>query len=80
MAPRVLLVDDEANILRMLAALLQAEGFSVDQAANGHAALQAVREHPPDAVLLDLLMPRRDPTGSRCSPSYRPAPATCPSS
>ena len=63
MAPRVLLVDDEANILRMLGALLRAEGFTVDQAANGHAALQAVQDHPPDAVLLDLLMPPPGPDG-----------------
>jgi two-component system, NtrC family, nitrogen regulation response regulator NtrX len=53
----VLVVDDEANIRRMLGAFLSAEGFEIAEAANGHAALAAVRDAPPDAVLLDLMMP-----------------------
>jgi two-component system nitrogen regulation response regulator NtrX len=57
MSPRVLVVDDEPNIRRMLSALLGAEGFETDVAANGTAALHAVADRPPDAVLLDLLMP-----------------------
>jgi two-component system nitrogen regulation response regulator NtrX len=57
MSPRVLLVDDEANIRRMLGALLQAEGFETAEAENGTAALAALESAPPDAVLLDLMMP-----------------------
>ncbi|HXF96449.1 MAG TPA: sigma-54 dependent transcriptional regulator [Gemmatimonadales bacterium] len=57
MSPRVLLVDDEANIRKMVGALLEAEGFETVQAANGAAALQAVAEALPDVVLLDLMMP-----------------------
>jgi two-component system nitrogen regulation response regulator NtrX len=57
MSPRVLLVDDEANIRRMLGALLQAEGFETAEAANGNAALAALEATAPDAVLLDLMMP-----------------------
>jgi two-component system nitrogen regulation response regulator NtrX len=57
MSPRVLLVDDEANIRRMLGALLQAEGFETAEAANGNAALAALESAAPDAVLLDLMMP-----------------------
>ena len=57
MSPRVLLVDDEANIRRMLGALLQAEGFETAEAANGNAALSALESAAPDAVLLDLMMP-----------------------
>ena len=57
MSPRVLLVDDEANIRRMLGALLQAEGFETAEAANGNAALAALASTAPDAVLLDLMMP-----------------------
>ncbi len=63
MAAHVLLVDDESNILRMLGALLRAEGFSVTQASDGRAALEAVDQQPPDAVLLDLLMPPPGPDG-----------------
>ena len=57
MSPRVLLVDDEANIRRMLGALLQAEGFETAEAANGNAAIAALQSAAPDAVLLDLMMP-----------------------
>jgi two-component system nitrogen regulation response regulator NtrX len=54
---QVLLVDDEANIRRMLGALLQSEGFAVTEAPNGNAALLLLEEADPDVVLLDLLMP-----------------------
>ena len=57
MSPRILLVDDEANIRRMVGALLQGEGYETDDAANGTLALSVARETPPDAVLLDLMMP-----------------------
>jgi two-component system nitrogen regulation response regulator NtrX len=56
-SPRILLVDDEANLRRMVAALLESEGFEAVEAANGTAALAAVGEAAPDAVLLDLMMP-----------------------
>ncbi|HYC31747.1 MAG TPA: sigma-54 dependent transcriptional regulator [Gemmatimonadales bacterium] len=54
---QVFLVDDEANIRRMLAALLKDEGFTVAEAPNGNAALLQVEQVDPDVVLLDLLMP-----------------------
>src|SRR5207245_9159441 len=57
MSPRVLLVDDEANIRKMVGALLQSEGFETAEAPNGAAALATVEREAPDAVLLDLMMP-----------------------
>ena len=57
MSPLILLVDDETNIRKMVGALLQAEGFETAEASNGTAALAAVLEAAPDAVLLDLMMP-----------------------
>jgi two-component system nitrogen regulation response regulator NtrX len=57
MKPRVLIVDDEANIRRMLAALLKSEGFEPEEAANGNAALLSLDALHPDAILLDLQMP-----------------------
>jgi two-component system nitrogen regulation response regulator NtrX len=57
MSPRILLVDDEANIRKMVGALLESEGFETAEAANGTAALAAVERVAPDAVLLDLMMP-----------------------
>src|SRR5690349_11276152 len=55
--PTVLIIDDEANIRRMLAALLRAEGFLVDEAGNGSAGLIALEKSEPDAIFLDLMMP-----------------------
>ena len=57
MPPRILLVDDEANIRRMLGALLRAEGFEVTEAASGPAAVLEAERAEPDAMFLDLLMP-----------------------
>jgi two-component system nitrogen regulation response regulator NtrX len=57
MSPRILIVDDEANIRRMVGALLQAEGYETADAASGPAGLAAVDRAAPDAVLLDLMMP-----------------------
>jgi two-component system nitrogen regulation response regulator NtrX len=53
----ILLVDDEANIRRMLGALLRDEGFTVAEAPNGNAALLQVDGVDPQVILLDLLMP-----------------------
>ena len=50
-------MDDEANIRRMLGALLRDEGFTVAEAPNGNAALLQVDSVDPDVILLDLLMP-----------------------
>jgi len=57
MPARILIVDDEANIRRMLGALLRAEGFEVAEAPNGNAALLAVDELHPDLIFMDLMMP-----------------------
>jgi len=55
--PRVLVVDDEANLRRMLSAVLVADGFRVSEAKDGTEAIAAVQRQRPDAVLLDLSMP-----------------------
>ncbi len=57
MSHNILIIDDEANIRRMLAALLRAEGFSVEEAANGPAGLLLLERLDPDAIFLDLMMP-----------------------
>ncbi len=53
----VLIVDDEPNIRGFLRLALEDEGYRVDTATNGQEALERVRRSPPDAVLLDLMMP-----------------------
>ncbi len=55
--PRVLVVEDEASLLSTLQDELEAGGFDVDPATTGDEALRKVTEHPPDIILLDLLLP-----------------------
>ena len=57
---RVLVVDDERSIRRLLTTSLGAHGFTVLEAANGSEALVAVAEHRPDVILLDLGLPDID--------------------
>jgi two-component system KDP operon response regulator KdpE len=54
---KILIVDDESSIRRALHNTLHGMGFNVDDAANGEAALQLVREEQYDVVLLDINMP-----------------------
>ena len=56
----LLLVDDDAPIRRMLERTLSAEGYDVEAAADGGAALAAVERSVPDAIVLDVSMPGVD--------------------
>src|SRR6478752_10621560 len=55
--PRVLVVDDEPQIVRGLRVVLRNAGFRVDSAGTKEEALDALSHRPPDAVLLDLVLP-----------------------
>ncbi len=57
---RILIVDDKAENLYLLRALLQGNGFVVDEARHGGEALTTARRTPPDLVISDLLMPVMD--------------------
>jgi DNA-binding response OmpR family regulator len=59
-ARAVLIVDDDAALRRMLRLTLLDGGFDVRLAENGRAALEAIAEQAPDAVVLDLEMPEMD--------------------
>ena len=60
-APRVLLVDDDIDILKALRAVLEDEGYEVLDAADANEALPLLRSNPPpDVILLDLMMPQMD--------------------
>jgi class 3 adenylate cyclase len=54
---RVLVVDDDPDMVGFLARLLQSEGMAVETAADGASALSLVGATPPDLVLLDVMMP-----------------------
>jgi len=59
-ASRILIVDDEPNILATLAPLLRARGYEVHTAMSGRAAIEAVDREKPDLVVLDLGLPDID--------------------
>ena len=54
---RVLVVDDDPSIRRMIIAALKRDGYSFLEAANGRDALDIMRSEHPDVVVLDLMMP-----------------------
>jgi len=60
MPARVLVVDDEPNILATLAPLLRSRGYEVSTAMNGRGALEAVESENPDLIVLDLGLPDID--------------------
>jgi two-component system, OmpR family, KDP operon response regulator KdpE len=57
MSARILVVDDEPQILRALELKLRNQGYAVDSAASAEAALVAAAARPPEAVILDLVLP-----------------------
>ncbi len=70
-AATVAVIDDEAGVRESLVLALSAEGYAVRAFADGRAALDGLSGFPPDAILLDILMPRMDGLGF-CR-AYRPA-------
>ena len=59
MSKKVLIADDEPNIVTSLEYLMQKRGYEVKVARNGDEALALVESFLPDVVLLDVMMPRR---------------------
>ena len=60
MPKRILIVDDEPNIVLSLEFLMTQAGYEVETAGDGDAAIQAVADKPPDLILLDLNLPKKD--------------------
>lgn len=60
MNKRILIADDESNIVISLEYLMKREGFDVDVAVDGEAALDAMAAHVPDLILLDVMLPKKD--------------------
>ncbi len=57
MGARILLVDDEPDLVQALSVRLSAAGYVCDAAGNGREALERIAQHRPDLIILDLLMP-----------------------
>ena len=59
-AARILVVDDEEAIVQLLTTVLRYEGFEVESAADGRAALRAAERFRPDLIMLDVMLPDLD--------------------
>jgi DNA-binding response OmpR family regulator len=57
---RVLIVDDDPDIQRLVSYNLSIAGFQVTTASSGRTALETVQKHPPDLIILDIMMPDID--------------------
>jgi len=58
--PKILIVDDEPSILKLVTAYLKPEDYEVFTAADGHTGLKAARTYKPDIVILDIMLPGMD--------------------
>jgi diguanylate cyclase (GGDEF)-like protein len=74
MKDRVLVVDDDPDILQFVEMNLDMEGFDTHTAESGRLALEIARERPPDLILLDVMMPELD--GLTVLRRLRSSPAT----
>jgi DNA-binding response OmpR family regulator len=59
-APRILIVDDDPNLLVLLADQLRADGYEIQTARDGEEALRRLRTSWPDLLIIDMMMPRMD--------------------
>lgn len=63
MAAKILIVDDDPDIVDALYVLLEGEGYDVVSASDGEEGLDRIKEENPDLIILDLLMPKLDGYG-----------------
>jgi CheY-like chemotaxis protein len=57
---KILVVDDEPNVIRTLTFVLKKEGYDVSSATNGEEAIARVRESKPSLMFLDVMMPKKN--------------------
>lgn len=60
MTKKILIADDEPNIIMTLSFLMRQQGYTVRTAADGQAVLEALHDECPDLVLLDVMMPNEN--------------------
>ena len=57
---KILVVDDEPNVIRSLTFVLEKEGYDVSSATNGEGAMAKIQESKPNLMLLDVMMPKKN--------------------
>ena len=57
---QILVIDDEKNIRRSMELILKSEGYSVISAESGEAAMKLIQKEQPDAIFLDVMLPKKD--------------------
>jgi DNA-binding response OmpR family regulator len=60
---RILIVEDHPTMREAMRLVLEGEGFAIDEAGDGHAALASIQDSPPDLLFLDLNIPGTSGTG-----------------
>ena len=60
MAKRILVVDDEADVVSLLRLTLKGQGYDIITASNGQEGLEKARTEKPDLILLDVMLPKLD--------------------
>jgi two-component system alkaline phosphatase synthesis response regulator PhoP/two-component system response regulator VicR len=60
MAKKILVIDDEPNVVKMVRSRLEAANYEVIAALNGKEGLEKVKSEKPDLIILDILMPQMD--------------------
>lgn len=78
MSKRVLIIEDEPNIIEAISFILSRDGWHVDSHSNGHDAVSVVQARAPDLVILDVMLPGRSGyeilTDLRAQPETRDLP------
>lgn len=78
MGKRVLVIEDEPNIIEAVSFILSRDGWEVKTHANGHDAMDAVRSRAPDLIILDVMLPGKSGFDIlqeiRADPVYGPTP------
>jgi CheY-like chemotaxis protein len=57
---RILIIDDDPQILDMLGQILEREGYDIVKALNGKEGIKLYREDPVDLIITDIIMPEKD--------------------
>ena len=78
MSAKILVVDDEPSIVKLVTATLEARGYTVFPAYDGREALTETKIHKPDLILLDIMMPHMDGREARAQLLANPDTANIP--